>query len=188
MANGTSEVRSDSKHLETQAQKSVLKGCALIVLVALGLLIGAFMLGSKIAGDWAAAKPMGMSDSAWSQKRELCERINLEASECAARPDNEVRTLSNASLKRELEKVCADDNPSAAIDEAQRIVRVGLKAPASADFVSGSARTTHDGCFWAVSGEVDAQNSFGAQLRSNYYVTLRRAGKDLWLPLKVRVQ
>lgn len=47
-------------------------------------------------------------------------------------------------------------------------VRNSLKAPSTADFVSMTAKETTPGR-WTVGGQVDAQNSFGAMIRS-YYV------------------
>lgn len=188
MTDSKRPIEADAKKFEAEAQKSFFKGCIMVFLVGLGLLVGVVIFGSKIAREWAEAKPNGMSDSAWSQKQEMCKRINLGASECAARSDNAIKTLSDIALKHELEKICSDDNPSAAIVEAQRIARSALKAPASANFVGSSTRTAQDGCIWTVSGEVDAQNSFGAELRSNYQVKLRRTGKDLWFPMKVHVR
>jgi hypothetical protein len=39
---------------------------------------------------------------------------------------------------------------------------------------------------WEVSGYVDAQNSFGAMLRNNWYVKLVKQG-DKWIPVKIVV-
>lgn len=55
---------------------------------------------------------------------------------------------------------------------AEAMVKQELKAPSTAKFCTISqASITHDGDVYTVSGWVDAQNSFGATLRSNWTVT-----------------
>ena len=46
---------------------------------------------------------------------------------------------------------------------------------------------TYDGCIYTVRGTVDAQNSFGALMRSNYRVKLLRMENDQWLVTKVSI-
>lgn len=82
------------------------------------------------------------------------------------------------TIKAALEKVraerhaafCAKDATGLAGRHAEEAVRVNLKSPASADFNGADRRVTHDGCLYTVRGTVDAQNSFGALLRSSYRV------------------
>ena len=176
-----------SKQLEAEAQRSVLKGCAIVVMVAVALLVGAVFWGGAIAQEWADAKPGGMSDSAWSQKSEMCKHIRLNATECSTKPSKEVEAQYSAVRATELKDLCEKNSRGDAIVEAQDLLRATLKSPVSANFVSASTTTKHEGCFWTVSGQVDAQNSFGALLRSNYYVKLQLTGKNIWLPLSVRV-
>ena len=60
-----------------------------------------------------------------------------------------------------------------AADAAQGFVLKALKAPATAKFVGvPSVQPFTDGSY-EVTGEVDAQNSFGALLRNHYTVKLR---------------
>lgn len=65
---------------------------------------------------------------------------------------------------------------------AESFVEKRLKAPASAEFPSRSEYKAAEieRNLWRVSGYVDAQNSFGAKLRSNWVVILRYEGKSQW--------
>ena len=99
MTDSKRPIEADAKKFEAETRKSFFKGCILVFLAGLGLLVGVLIFGTKIAREWAEAKPNDMSDFAWSHKQEMCERINLGASECAARPDNAVKTLLKAKLR-----------------------------------------------------------------------------------------
>lgn len=89
----------------------------------------------------------------------------------------------------------ADDRLSLeACNAAQEAVRAKLKAPASAKF-PGCAFGAHEyriradearETFW-VMGHVDAQNSMGAMLRSEFGVKLERRGSDL-VPVQVALE
>jgi hypothetical protein len=53
-------------------------------------------------------------------------------------------------------------------------VSAELKAPSTADFPSYSEQAiSHSGALWTVNSYVDAQNSFGAKLRTRYTCTAR---------------
>jgi hypothetical protein len=76
----------------------------------------------------------------------------------------------------------ADDrNDGMAKVMCENFVEEQLKAPSSADF-SGVFDTTVTGSGndYTVVGYVDAQNSFGAVLRSNYTCEIRDSGDDKW--------
>lgn len=80
------------------------------------------------------------------------------------------------STSKEKDDSAENGSPSdSAIQIAAEIkVKKFLKAPGSADFsifVSVHPQTTPD--VWAVIGSVDAQNSFGATLRSEYIAAIR---------------
>jgi hypothetical protein len=63
-------------------------------------------------------------------------------------------------------------NPHTVWRICQERVSAGLKAPASAEFPSYDERSIHQsGALWTVNSYVDAQNSFGAQLRTRYTCT-----------------
>jgi hypothetical protein len=61
-------------------------------------------------------------------------------------------------------------NSPTAIARCKAAVLSRLKAPGTARFVSGSY---HPGQTWAVVGEVDAQNTYGALVRSTYGCQMR---------------
>jgi hypothetical protein len=63
----------------------------------------------------------------------------------------------------------------------ENFVEDRLKSPSSADF-SGIFDTTitGSGTDYTVSGYVDAENIFGAMLRSNYTCEIRDSGNDKW--------
>ena len=89
----------------------------------------------------------------------------------------------------------SDDSVDAVI-HAKIYVQNSLKAPSTADFQSfpdiqvapvkdKKGKTLKD--VWEVSGYVDAQNSFGAMLRNNWYVKLVKNG-DKWIPTKIVIR
>lgn len=71
-------------------------------------------------------------------------------------------------------------NPRTAWRICQDKVRDGLKAPSSADFPAyDEAAVGHSRQQWTVRSYVDADNSFGAKLRTRYTCTLHFDGA-LW--------
>ena len=81
-----------------------------------------------------------------------------------------------------------------ACSEAQRAVKASLKAPASAKF-PGCVMGAHEYTIntneardkFSVRGHVDAQNDFGAMIRSEFIVILSRSG-DSWTATRVAVE
>ena len=81
-------------------------------------------------------------------------------------------------------------SPSRANDNGDRVgacvishqfVEAQLKAPSSAKFQSCSSATiSQSGKLWRVSSWVEAQNSYGAQLRTEYMATIEYRGGDNW--------
>lgn len=71
------------------------------------------------------------------------------------------------------------DNSSAAYTMAKRAVEARLKAPATADFpwLNYTVNQLSDGTY-VVTSYVDAENSFGAKIRSNWTVQLKHLGGD----------
>ncbi len=171
-----------------QRQRKQKLGCLAVVAVPICVMIIGLVGSQRENAEWRKARPAQTGEAEWEVRRDMCERISLGPSDCAVRPEREVKKLSDEVLARELAKICSDENPSDATHEAQKVTLSALRAPASADFVDSSTRTTHDGCIWTVTGEVDAQNSFGAKLRSPYRVKLQLTARDIWLPLEVKVQ
>ncbi|MGF6694756.1 hypothetical protein M2318_004845 [Metapseudomonas resinovorans] len=71
---------------------------------------------------------------------------------------------------------------SNAYDAAKRIVANHLKSPSSAKFArEGVDQVSIDdlgGCRYRVAGHVDSQNAFGAMLRTNFYITVKRNNEE----------
>ena len=76
-----------------------------------------------------------------------------------------------------------------ALTYARELVKVKLKSPRSAKF-SGLGSTDiklYKNCEYVVAGYVDSQNGFGAMIRSNYNVHLKRT-KNGWNIKNIKVQ
>lgn len=67
-----------------------------------------------------------------------------------------------------------------AADYCKDFVKTALKSPTSADFSSVTASGEGDGP-WTVRGSVDADNSFGAAIRSAFVCTTHREGEGDWV-------
>lgn len=78
---------------------------------------------------------------------------------------------------------CGSDEggPGDAYRACERAVEASLRAPATADFsgVSGSEISDQGGGLWDVVGYVDAENGFGANIRTDFTCTVRDTG-DNW--------
>lgn len=67
---------------------------------------------------------------------------------------------------------------------AQSFVKDQLKSPKSADFPTygdGSVSITNAGDYYKVTGYVDAENSFGAEIRSTFSLVLKKSGSKYTL-------
>lgn len=73
--------------------------------------------------------------------------------------------------------------PPSLIEQAQNIcydaVLAELKAPSSAELVDTSAYPD-DNDHWIVSGSVDAENSFGAMIRSEFRCDVQQSSGEQW--------
>jgi hypothetical protein len=157
-------------------------GCFFLVIVtALIGIVSLIYVGGLLEKEWKEARPEGLSDADWAAKRSLCDAASLGAKACGATPTAEVQRAARAMAAKRMQKLCAEDARAEAISEAKSAVKAALKSPSSADFVGASIRTKQEGCAWTVTGEVDAQNSFGAMIRSTFRVNLRRLSDDVWL-------
>jgi len=67
-----------------------------------------------------------------------------------------------------------NDNQSVAEVACENAVRANLKAPSTASFSSDATDAGHRK--WTVSGFVDAENSFGAKIRTDYLCTVDITG------------
>ncbi len=75
-----------------------------------------------------------------------------------------------------------DDDKIAAFYMSQKFVQQQLKAVSTAEFPeynTSDVQTTEDG--YRVSSYVDAENSFGAKLRTNYVCKLHKIGERWYL-------
>jgi len=75
---------------------------------------------------------------------------------------------------------------------SQTLVKKRLNAPSTADFPSitdSKVSVKYLGeCTHELRGYVDAQNSFGAKIRSHYYVKVQNEkGTDTWKALDVQI-
>jgi hypothetical protein len=77
----------------------------------------------------------------------------------------------------------SSDDALTAWTMAQSFVERHLKAPSTAKYPWGYSDRVKSlgGGRYLVNAYVDSQNSFGAQLRSNFTATLRHAGGDSWV-------
>lgn len=90
--------------------------------------------------------------------------------------------IQSLDLKDDIAPVAitdSDGTAGGAYIDCRDAVKLRLKAPASADFPgAGSATITHTGKNWFVSSYVDAQNGFGAQIRSEWTCTATHTGSN----------
>ena len=95
---------------------------------------------------------------------------------CGETPEQEAKRL-----QREAE-LAAQNAAVEAFVMSQRFVKRQLRSPATAKFPSileADVRDLGDGRF-LVSAYVDAENAFGALIRTHYKATLRRIGEERW--------
>jgi hypothetical protein len=95
--------------------------------------------------------------------------------------------LAQEQAARE-EEFCNSDNVGAFVMARDAVKKI-LKSPSTAEFPSGTLdstiRNTGD-CTYEVVSYVDAQNSFGAKLRTKYLAVVRYDGNYQWTTKKVQ--
>jgi hypothetical protein len=87
------------------------------------------------------------------------------------------------SSPAEKQRTKAEDDRIMALTMAQGFVKDSLKSPSSASFpwdVNEYRVSSSDGIEWTVSGYVDAQNSFGAQIRNKWTVDMKHGPNGGW--------
>ncbi|AJE46139.1 hypothetical protein [Celeribacter indicus] len=91
------------------------------------------------------------------------------------RSERDAEEHSRAEQAR-LAEECSDRHSAEAFVMSQRPVKAALRAPATADFPSINTVTVTraEGCRYVVNGYVDAQNGFGAQIRTSYRAVMQR--------------
>ena len=96
--------------------------------------------------------------------------------------------ITGCSSPEEQEEASCKDSVSAYVMSKQFVTQQ-LKSPSTAKFpdfgsegVEARFLGKEAGCKHYVEGYVDAQNAYGATVRSSYYVIMEKVrGKDLWL-------
>ena len=93
-----------------------------------------------------------------------------------------------AARQQSAQANAAEQRRRSAFLAARRMIETQLKSPATADWSSYPATTITegDGGQLVVSGWVDSQNSFGAQVRTRYILTLAPEG-DSWRAVDIRL-
>lgn len=88
-------------------------------------------------------------------------------------------------------RLAASVDRSDACFMAQKFVRQNLKAPTTAEFptwTEENCKATKSGDTWKVRSFVNAQNSYGAMIRSDYGVEMRyNPGSDNWTLLDIAI-
>lgn len=122
----------------------------------------------------------GLKDHEGAKKAGFTDANDLEAAGKAGMKDDPAkwRTHKAAKEKREQAERERRDLPMNACIAAERAIRDRLKAPSTAKFPGCwdyETRISRDEQTVWVIGHVDAQNSFGAMIRSKFVVQMRRA-------------
>jgi RNA polymerase subunit RPABC4/transcription elongation factor Spt4 len=117
------------------------------------------------------------------------EEKELLYQESAAREDLKKKEQESDRSKK-IEADCRDS--TMAFIKSQRYVKNHLKSPTSADFpgiLSDGVKTKYIGnCTHEIWAYVDATNSFGATLRSDYYLKIQNnKGTNTWSPLDFKM-
>ena len=128
-------------------------------------------------------------------RREIeAELVRLRAEDEEHRKQEEIRAREEKRKADELRRLTAPDmtpcgNKGMAYVMSQTAVERVLRAPSSARFPYSPVASKFLGnCKWFVMGEVDAQNAFGAMLRTTYSATLQyHPSTDGWSVIKVDV-
>jgi len=95
----------------------------------------------------------------------------------------------NYHMKEEIRVNITDDEKGFAWTVAEREVKGRLKAPSSAKFPTyNHATITKSGDNFVVLGYVDADNSFGAKLRTNFTVEFEKTGSDTYKVIRVNLE
>ena len=153
----------------------------LIFAIPIGGLGGVFFGGRVIKGDYADHKcaVKGCSEKASyyvgsffnpiGSNPYYCSNHLMEAKETMKK--NEVVVYESSGHKSDEDAFGHTKYNAAAVAEAT--VKAQLKSPKSAKFCSANEMTiTYNESTWTISGWVDAQNSFGATVRSNFTVKI----------------
>ena len=132
---------------------------------------------AKIAEDKLAAKQRAKQEAEDAQQQQQQQAED-------SRKDKQRKADEDAD--KEKEAVAAQDSTDIKTDAyltAQKVITERLKSPSSAqypNYESGFVQRTGDNTY-RVTAYVDSQNGFGAMLRSQWTVQIKRDGEDGWL-------
>jgi hypothetical protein len=162
-------------------------GCWLVIAFVISFFAFGFWSMQKEAEAWQRLRPADASADKWSERLGLCKEASIAMEQCASQPMKTIKAAVDKVRSERHAAFCVEDATGFAGRHAEEAVRANLKSPSTADFSEADRRVTHDGCEYTVRGTVDAQNSFGALLRSSYRVKLLRMENNEWLVTAVTV-
>lgn len=156
---------------------SGLRQMLLAAFLLVGTFVGAITFNQFIYLDYGLTSKDGLTEAraAYEQKQaeKAATRAQREAQEERSRAEA-VKKQREAEKAEEIAGLCRDENTAFVM--SQEFVRQTLKAPSTAEFpwITDPAVqvTIKSKCSFRVVGWVDAQNGFGAQVRSIYVVDL----------------
>ena len=125
----------------------------------------------------------------YEERREALKEIDPEAheKEKAKLAEERERNRLQAAERRRREEICDENQRIPAFVQAQSYMKKRLKAPSTADFAGiWSSRVASPECGrWLVHSYVDAQNSFGAMLRTEFIAEVQYLGDGDWKLLSI---
>lgn len=128
------------------------------------------------------ARLMARAEVDAERQRAALERQRAEADAKAA--------AQEARRRAEYDKVCGSGNSTMAYVMAQKPVLAHLKAPSTASFpwaFEASVQPTGN-CRWRIDAYVDAQNGFGAMLRTPWTATMQyNPERNTWRAVSVDI-
>lgn len=138
----------------------------------------------QVVADYAAGRPVAEIESAYGLTREEIEYLVADAAPPRQRPTRGGLALLGflvaavIALAVSVAVKGGDDTPVDPSGDAERVcveefIPQRLKAPSTAEFSAVTVASSGD--VYTVTGKVDAQNSFGAMIRSSFTCVVRDA-------------
>lgn len=119
----------------------------------------------------------------------ILREYSLSPEQIAAR-QAEAAERQEAKKKAAYEKACGPENSTLAYVMTQNVVATRLKAPSSASFpyITDVVSLPTGGCVWSIIAYVDAQNSFGAMIRTPWSAKIKHyPDEGTWQVLSVSI-
>lgn len=153
-------------------------------------------------------RPAHISEAAWRERVETCELAGRSPRGCAnddnayekAKPVAAAKRaeITDKEAEKARERAAAEEarreaercgDRYAAFAAAQHLVEQRLRAPSTADFASmTNSDVSQLACGrWRVRSYVDAQNAFGAKLRTDFVAEVRRRENGNWGAEKIEI-